>query len=129
MNSCFKRFWRCPISKNIAPSTRKWLRTACCISYVKWKERQGEELFYSKNHWKCLIPMLKFVRKVHHKNWTFQWQKVYENVIHWIVASNALARFCIVMYIENKYKVTLHSYVSSYLHLKDFEWKQDYTIS
>ena len=46
--------------------------------------------------WKCLLPMLKCVRKMHHKNWTFQWQKVYKNVIHWTVASNALARIRIV---------------------------------
>ena len=46
--------------------------------------------------WKCLLPILKCVWKVHHKNWTFQWQKVYKNVIHWIVAANALARFRIV---------------------------------
>ena len=46
--------------------------------------------------WKCLLPMLKCVWKVHHKKWTFQWQKVYKNAIHWIVASNALARFRIV---------------------------------
>ena len=46
--------------------------------------------------WKCLLPMLKCAWKVHFKNWTFQWQKVYKNVINWIVAANALARFRIV---------------------------------
>ena len=45
--------------------------------------------------WKCLLPMLKCVWKVHHKNWTFQWQKVHKNAIHWTVASNTLALICI----------------------------------
>ena len=40
--------------------------------------------------------MLKCVWKVHHKYWTFSWQKVYKNVTHWIVATNALARSRIV---------------------------------
>ena len=112
--------------------------------------------------WKCLLPMLKCIWKVHHKNWTFSWQKIYKNVVQWTVASNALAQFRIVThcyatsfsrkiilyetnnilyslgdqkwdetnswslkYIQNEYQVTLDSfvnftYVSSYLHLKDF---------
>ena len=45
---------------------------------------------------KSLLPMVKCVGKVHHKNWTFQWPKAYKNIIHWILASNALARFRIV---------------------------------
>ena len=55
--------------------------------------------------WKRLLPILKCVSKAHHKNWTFQWQKVYKNVINWIVASNALARFGIVT----------HCYATSFL--------------
>ena len=46
--------------------------------------------------WKCLLLLLKCVWKVHHKKWTFYWRKVYKNVIYWIVATNALARFRIV---------------------------------
>ena len=48
--------------------------------------------------WKCLFSMLKCVWTVHYKNWTFQWQKLYKNVIHCIIASNTLARFRIVMH-------------------------------
>ena len=55
--------------------------------------------------WKCLLPMLKCVWNVYHKNWTFQRQKVYKNVINWIVASNALARF----------RIVTHCYASSFL--------------
>ena len=55
--------------------------------------------------WKCLFPILKCVWKVHHKNRTFQWQKIYKNIIHWIVASNALARF----------RIVTHCYASSFL--------------
>ena len=55
--------------------------------------------------WKCLLPMLKCVWNVYHKNWTFQRQKVYKNVINWIVASNALARF----------RIVTHCYATSFL--------------
>ena len=41
--------------------------------------------------WKYLVPMSKCVWKVHHKNWTLQWQKLYQKVILYIVAANAIS--------------------------------------
>ena len=63
---------------------------------------QGEELFSLRTmFWKCLLPMRKCVWKVHHENWTFQWQKVHKKIYKkftytLIVPSNALAHFRIV---------------------------------
>ena len=120
--------------------------------------------------YKCLFSMPKCVWKVHHKNWSFQWQKytkkLYAKYSHkcprTFPHSYVLLR-CLVplekpFYVKlttfstaygaknetkliadlkstsKKYEVTLESfpnfaYVSSYLHLKHFAWKREYTIS
>ena len=78
--------------------------------------------------WKCLLPMLKCVWKVHHKNWTFQWQKVYKNVMHWIVASNALARFRIVtqyyatMFLRKPWRYLHHEANNIFYSLRNQKW-------
>ena len=54
--------------------------------------------------WKCLFPMLKCVWKVHHKKWTFWWQKVYKKYTL-NCSQNALARF----------RIVTHCYAASFL--------------
>ena len=57
----------------------------------------GEEHFHiTTTFWKWLLHREKCVWKVHYKNLTCSWQKLYEKVIHEIVASIARARFRIV---------------------------------
>ena len=41
--------------------------------------------------WKCFVPMPKSVWKVHHKNWSLQYRKLYQNPIHYILAASTLA--------------------------------------
>ena len=59
-----------------------------------YKERNN--FFLRTTFWKCFVPLTTCVWKVLHKNWTLQWQKLYQNVIHETVAPNDLARSCIV---------------------------------
>ena len=72
----------------------------------KWKiTKERNNFILRTTFWKFLVPMLKCVRKVHHKNLHFQWQRLYEKAIHFIVATNALVRLCIVR----------HSYTACFL--------------
>ena len=72
----------------------------------KWKiTKERNNFILRTTFWKFLVPMLKCVRKVHHKNLHFQWQRLYEKAIHFIVATNDLVRFCIVR----------HSYTACFL--------------
>ena len=76
------------------------------ISKCQMKDGKERNYFSLRTtFWKCHLPTLKCVWKVHHKNWTFQWQNVYKNVIHWIVASNALALS----------RIVTHCYATSFL--------------
>ena len=51
------------------------------ISYMANERLQGEEQFFGQFFWKCFVSMLKCVWKVHHKNWTLQWKKLYQKVV------------------------------------------------
>ena len=63
------------------------------IYYIESERLQREEQFHSKNYLlKMPCPMPKCIWKVHHKNWILQWQKFYQNFIHYVVAANVLAR-------------------------------------
>ena len=67
------------------------------ICHMKdYMERNNFDL--RSTFWKWLLHVLIYVWKVCHKNVTFNRQKLYEKVIRWIVATNALARFHIVTY-------------------------------
>ena len=87
-----------------------------CIGYVKWKTIMKGTILN--------LPMLKCVWKVHHKNWTFQQQKLYKNVIHWIVASNAHACFRIVMhcYATFSRKIFLYETNNIFCSLRNQKW-------
>ena len=43
-------------------------------------------------YWKFYVPMPKWVLQVLYKNWTFEWQKLYQKVTYNIVASNIFGR-------------------------------------
>ena len=67
------------------------------ICHMKaYMERNNFDL--RSTFWKWLRQVLTCVWKVCHKNVTFKRQKLYAKVIHWIVATDALARFHIVTY-------------------------------
>ena len=70
------------------------------------KDYKREKQFHFKNYI-LEIPCsnAKMRAKVHHKNLHFQWQRLYEKAIHFIVATNALVRLCIVR----------HSYTACFL--------------
>ena len=66
---------------------------------MSYENLHAEEQFRSK---KYLLEMTPSLAKLHLKSLpqkrNFKPQKLYEKVIHWIVATNALARFRITTY-------------------------------
>ena len=63
------------------------------ISYMANERLQEEEQLHSKNY---LLEMLCSHAKMRLKS--LEWQQLYQEVIHEVVAANALACFCIIMH-------------------------------
>ena len=52
------------------------------IYYMASEDYKERENFILKTiFWKCLVPTVKCIWKVHHKNQTFKWWKLYQKVI------------------------------------------------
>ena len=58
--------------------------------------KKSNNFILRTNFWKLFVPMPKCLWN--HKIGTIQWQKLYQNVIHGIVATNVLARCRIIMH-------------------------------
>ena len=67
------------------------------IYYMASEDYKLRENFILKTtFWKCLVPTVKCIWKVHHKNQTSKWWKLYQKVIPQIIDANALGRSRIV---------------------------------
>ena len=70
------------------------------ISYMANERLQGSNFILRTSFWKCLVPTPKWVWKVHCKNWILLWQKLYQKVMHYIIAANASWRYRMVTHIN-----------------------------
>ena len=108
--------------------------------YMSNERLQGEELLQSENHvLEALSSHAKILLKSATQKLNFLMaksytKKLYTELFHkcpcMFPHSYTLLLHLIFKYIKNKYEVTLNSfgnftYVSSYMHLKDFAWKRD----